>query len=343
MLALMLLLAGCGSNKQAGEETQPSAASPSSSQAEVNANVPDAEQPLAKVTLVLDWTPNTNHTGLYAARDLGYWKDRGLDVEIVQPPETGASQMTASGAADFGVGYQEELTLARENGVPLVSLAAIIQHNTSGFAAPVDKNIKTPADFVGKNYGGWGSPVESAVLQTLMQQQGLDSSEINIINIGNADYFTAVKRDIDFAWIYYAWTGIEAELRNEPLDMIWLTDYDERLDYYTPLLMTSEKMIQDKPEIVRAFVEGAAEGYRYAIDNPQEAAELLIKAVPDLDEELVRASQAWLSPRYQDDAPRWGEQKKEVWEGYADWMRSHGIMEKELNLDEAFTNEFLPE
>jgi len=339
VLAGLLLLTGCGGNNNAKGETS----LPPASQAASQGAAPSSNKPLTKVTVVLDWTPNTNHTGLYVARDKGFWAQHGLDVQIVQPPETGASQMTASGAADFGVGYQEDMTLARENGVPLVSLAAVIQHNTSGFASPVAKNIKTPADFAGKNYGGWGSPVEQAVLQTLMDEQGADAGKVNIVNMGNADYFTAVKRDIDFAWIFYAWTGVEAELRKEDLNMVYLKDYDKRLDYYTPLLMTSEKMIADKPDIVRAFVEGAAEGYRFAIDHPEDAAEALIQAVPELNADLVRASQKWLSPRYQDDAPRWGEQKKEVWEGYADWMTSHGIMKQKIDFDKAFTNEFLPQ
>lgn len=349
VLAALLLLTGCGSQSGAnGEESSSPAASSSASQA-ASPSAPAAEspkesQPLKEVKVVLDWTPNTNHTGLYVARDKGCWEKRGLKVEIVLPPETGASQMVASGAAEFGVGYQEELTLGRENGVPLVSLAAIIQHNTSGFASAAEKNIKTPADFEGKSYGGWGSPVEQAVIGTLMEEEGADVSKVKILNTGTGgDFFTSIKRDIDFAWIYYAWTGIEAELRNEKLNIVWLTDYDKRLDYYTPLLMTSEKMIQEDPDTVRAFVEGAAEGYQYAIDHPEEAAEVLIKDVPELNAELVRASQKWLSPRYQDDAPRWGEQKREVWEGYADWMISHGIMKEHLDYDAMFTNEFLPE
>lgn len=343
LASLLLIFAGCGSNNS-GVDTGQAKPSPTASQAGATASSesPAANQPLTEVKVVLDWTPNTNHTGLYVARDRGFWEKRGLAVEIVLPPETGASQMTASGAAEFGVGYQEDLTLARENGLPLVSLAAIIQHNTSGFASPTSKEIRTPADFAGATYGGWGSPVEHAVLETMMKSEGVDFAKLNIVNIGNADYFTAVKRDIDFAWIYYAWTGVEAELRQESLNMVWMKDYDKRLDYYTPLLMTSEEMIANKTDIVRAFVEGAAEGYQFAIENPEEAAEALIQAVPELDAEFVRASQLWLSPRYQDDAPRWGEQKKEVWEGYADWLSSYGIMNSKIDLDAAFTNEFLP-
>ncbi|WP_138752931.1 ABC transporter substrate-binding protein [Paenibacillus sinopodophylli] len=332
MLIIGLTLAGCGSNGNA-----PTASN------EPKEQTGTADKPLEKVQVVLDWTPNTNHTGLYVARDKGYFKEQGLDVEIIQPGQTGADQMVASGSVQFGVSYQESITMARIAGVPLVSLAAVIQHNTSGFASPLAKGIDSPEKFEGKTYGGWGAPVEEAVIQSLMQEKGADVAKVNMISIGDSDFFTAVKRDIDFAWIYYAWTGVEAELRGEKINMLYLTDYSDKLDYYTPVLTTSEAMIKDKPEIVKAFTAGAAEGYQYAIDNPDDAAEILIKAEPDLNAELVRASQKWLSPKYQDDAPRWGEQKLSVWENYANWMFEHKLLEKELEANNAFTNEFLPE
>lgn len=94
---------------------------------------------LKHVTVVLDWTPNTNHTGLYVAKEKGYFKDEGLDVDIIQPGEAGADQLVAAGKAQFGISAQESITEARIQGVPIVSIAAIIQHNTSGFASPKEK------------------------------------------------------------------------------------------------------------------------------------------------------------------------------------------------------------
>lgn len=298
---------------------------------------------LEKVTMVLDWTPNTNHTGLYAAQAEGYFEERGLDVEIIMPGESGADQLVASGKADFGIGAQESLTEARVADIPIVSIAAIIQHNTSGFASPADKDITSPADYEGKTYGGWGAPVEKAVIASLMEQEGADVEKVEFLNMGNTDFFTAVERDVDFAWIYYGWTGIEAELRGEELNMQYLTDYSEHLDYYTPVLTTNEEMIAEDPDTVRAFTAAVAEGYQFAIDNPGEAAEILISAVPDLDAELVRASQEWLSPKYQADAARWGEQDTEVWADYAGWMHENGLLDGEFEAQEAFTNDFLPE
>ncbi len=321
---MLLLLAGCGGQDKEKDDSA------------------KKEEELKKVSVVLDWSPNTNHTGLYVALEKGFFKDEGLDVEIILPGEAGADQLVASGKSEFGVSYQESITEARVQDVPIVSIGAVIQHNTSGFASPVDKNIKSPKDFEGKSYGGWGAPLEKAVLASLMETEGTDIEKVDIVNMGDSDFFTAVKRDIDFAWIYYAWTGVEAELRGEKINMVYLTDYSEKLDYYTPVISTNEKMIEKDPEAVKAFMAAVTKGYEFAIDQPAEAANILIQAVPDLDAELVKKSQEWLASRYQDDAPRWGEQKAEVWKNYMDWMLSKGLLEKEIDVDKAFTNEFLP-
>jgi len=327
LIVALLTLVGCGNKEENKAETAKG----------------DNKKELQEITVVLDWTPNTNHTGLYVARDSGYYEEEGLKVTIVQPGEAGADTMVAAGNAQFGVSYQESVTLARIQDVPLVSIAAVIQHNTSGFAAPVSKNIKTPKDFEGKVYGGWGSPVEDAMIQSLMMNENADPTKVENVSIGDADFFTAVKRDIDFAWIYYAWTGVEAELRGEEIDMVYLRDYAEELDYYTPVLVTNETMIAEQPDTVKAFMKATAKGYQFAMDQPDKAADILVKAEPDLNAELVKASQEWLKSRYQDDAPRWGEQKLEVWQNYAEWMETYKLLEGKLDYEKAFTNDFLPE
>lgn len=156
---LLLTVAGCGGGNNSGNAGASAPAAGNSTAApDATAAAPtDAPKVLTPVKIALDWTPNTNHTGLYAAKELGYYAEEGLDVQIVQPGAAGSDTMVTSGEAQFGISAQEALTLARLQDVPLVSIAAIIQHNTSGFAAPKDRNIKTPKDFEGKTYGGWGS------------------------------------------------------------------------------------------------------------------------------------------------------------------------------------------
>lgn len=328
LVMAVFALAGCQSNKTQTNSTS-------------NEQAKETNE-LEKVNVVLDWTPNTNHTGLYVAKENGYFAEQGLDVEIILPGDAGADQLIASGKAEFGVSYQESITLARTQDVPLVSIAAVIQHNTSGFASPAAKNILSPKDFENRVYGGWGSPIEQAVLETLMNTEKADIDKLEIVNAGDADFFTMANQGIDFAWIYYAWTGIEAELRGEDINMVYLTDYSEKLDYYTPVLATNEKMVAEKPETVKAFVAAASKGYQFAIEKPEEAAGILTKAVPELDAELVLESQKWLADKYQDDAPRFGEQKLEVWKNYAEWMKENGVLEGDFDPKTAFTNEFLP-
>ncbi|MBM7855541.1 ABC-type nitrate/sulfonate/bicarbonate transport system substrate-binding protein [Desulfohalotomaculum tongense] len=300
------------------------------------------EKPLEKVTVMLDWVPNTNHTGLYAALEKGWYKEQGLDVEIISPAEGGTTQLVATNKVDFGVSYQEDVTMARANGVPVVSIAAVIQHNTSGLASKKEDNITTPKDLEGRRYGGWGSPTEEAVIKAIMENAGADFNKVQFINIGQADFFSVIGRDVDFTWIYYGWDGVEAQRRGIPLNVMMLKDLHPALDYYTPVLISSEKTIADNPELVKKFMAATAKGYQFAIEHPEEAAEILLKHAPELDKELVVASQKWLSTRYRDDAPRWGEQKKEVWENYTRWMYRWGLLPEMIAVDKAFTNDFLP-
>jgi len=323
LLAAVLLLTGCSAGGEKPGEGK--------------------DEPQA-VTVMLDWVPNTNHTGLYVALDKGWFTEEGLQVEIVEPAQGGATTpLVASGQAHFGVGYQEDVTLARASEVPVVSVAAVIQHNTSGFASPKEKGITRPLNMEGKRYGGWGSPTEDAMLKAVIENDGGDFNKIQMINTGVADFFSAVERDIDFAWIYYGWTGVESELRGMELDFLELRQLEPALDYYTPVLITGEKLIKENPELVRKFLRAVARGYEFAIGNPEVAAQILLKYTPETDEELLLASQKYLSPRYQDDALRWGEQKAGVWERYASWMYEKELLPEMIDSDKAFTNDFLPE
>jgi len=301
------------------------------------------EDKLQKIVVTLDWTPNTNHTGLYVAKDKGYYEEAGLDVQIIQPGEGTADQLVAANKAQFGVSYQESVTLARLENVPVVSIAAVIQHNTSGFASVKDKGILTPKDFEGKRYGGWGSPIEKATLKALMDKYGGDVEKVDILTTGATDFFAASEKDVDFAWIFEGWTGIEAKLKGIELNYVDLGKENEALDYYTPVLITNEDNIKNNPELVEKFMEATSKGYESAIENPAEAAQILLDNAPELNPELVKASQEFLSTKYRDDADVWGYQKEEVWQRYTDWLYDNKLIESKIDVKKAFTNDFLPE
>ncbi|WP_107943485.1 ABC transporter substrate-binding protein [Metasolibacillus fluoroglycofenilyticus] len=293
-----------------------------------------------KVQLFLDWTPNTNHTGIYVAKEKGFFEEVGLDVEIMLPGEVCAEQIVGSGKGQFGISFQNQVTQARSEDLPIVSIAAIIQKNTGGYYTPKAKGIKTPKDFEGHKYGAYGSELEKASLQAVMNKEGGDASKIETVQVGNTDYFVALERDIDFVSIFYAWTGIEGEIRDADMHFIKTTDFAPELDTYSPLIITNDKMIEDNPDTVQAFINAVYKGYEFAIDNPQKSADILIAAEPDLQPELVRRSQEWLSPHYKEGAEAWGVQEASRWENFAEFMVKHQII-GEVDIQQAFTNEFI--
>ena len=303
-----------------------------------------ADRELIPVTLILDWVPNTNHTGIFVAKANGYFEEAGLTVEIIQPGEEYPEAAVASGVADFGISFQEMVTLGRADDVPIVSIAAVLQHNTSGFASNSDLNVTSPADFEGLRYGSFGTPFEEPTLEVLMNCAGSDFSQLDIVNTGWTDPLALIAEEqIDIAWIFYGWQGFQAQQQGIDLNVVMMEDYFDCIpDYYTPVVIASEDTIANKPEVVKAFMGALSRGYDFAIQNPGGATELLLTAVPELDTELVKASQNWLSRYYQADAPRWGEQKESVWQNYADWMVENGILSATISVSDTFTNDFLP-
>lgn len=300
-----------------------------------------AEVKLQKLRLVLDWTPNTNHTGLFVARDLGYFKAAGLEVEIIQPGENTAEKMVASNQAEFGVSYQESVTIARSENIPVKSIAAIIQHNSSGFASLKQDKITTVQGFEGKTYGSSGWPSELEIVRDLMRSAKADPAKLKVIS-GVYDFFSTIGKDVDLEWIYYGWDGVQAKRRGIEINYIPIRELNPVFDYYTPVLISSDQVLNSEPEMVRAFLAAVAKGYEYSIKEPGKAAEILVKAVPDLDLEHLRLSLAYLKDEFQSDASRWGNQEAVVWQRFADWMYQKRIIRTEVNASELYTNEFLP-
>ena len=296
------------------------------------------------VTLILDYVPNTNHTGLYIALHNGYFHEEGLNVNIIEPTEGATATLVAVGRGDFGISYQEEVTMAvaSEDPLPIRAVAAILQHNTSGFAAASSKGIASPKDFEGKTYASWGGPGETATIHAVMDGAGAVFDTLDIVITDGAG-FAALARQVDLMWFYEGWDVVNCQLAGFDITYMPLRDLDARLDYYTPVIITSETMIAERPDTVRKFLAAATKGYEYAIENPEESAKILQQYAPDYDLEMLTLSQNYLSPRYAEDAPRWGEMKDEVWNGYTDLLVEYGVLPEAIPAETCYTNEFLPE
>ena len=168
-----------------------------------------------KITFCLDWTPNTNHTGLYVALAKGYYEDAGLDVEIVQPPENGAALMCAAGQAQFAIEAQDTMaaSLALDEPLGITAVAAVIQHNTSGILSRAGDGIDTPAGLTGKTYSTWDSPIELAMLENVVNSDGGDFDQVTLIPNDITDEPAALAaHQTDAIWVFQGWGGVNAEV-----------------------------------------------------------------------------------------------------------------------------------
>ena len=296
-----------------------------------------------RVVFALDWTPNTNHTGLFLARDRGYYAEESIEIEI-RESDMNFIEMVAGGSDDFGMAAQEQVLhdRATQAAIPVVALAAIVQHNTSGFAAPVDRGIQSPGDFEGKTYSGWRTVLELAILRTLMEKHGADYSQVRIINQSAGNYIASMELEADFAWIYYGWDGVNCDLQDYPIDFIPLQSIEPDLDFYSPLIITNEKTLAERPDLIRRFLKATQRGYLDAMEDPQGAVDSLLNAAPGLDPELLLASQLYLNDHYIDDAAYWGAMSGQTWIRFAGWMDQHQLLDRPIDVLKAFDTSFLP-
>ena len=300
-------------------------------------------QAKTKLTVVLDWTPNTNHTGLYVAQKNGYFADNGLEVTIEQPPEDGAEALVASGKAQFGVSFQENgaSALTADSPLPITAVAALIQHNTSGIISLKKNNITSPKDMAGHSYASWNTPIEKAILKDVIEKDGGDFSKVKMIYNSATDVVTALQTNIDTVWIYYAWDGIATEVKGLETNYFAFKDINPALDFYTPLLIANDSFLKEHPDQAKAFLKAARLGYEYSIEHPEEAAAILCEYAPETDKEIAVASQKYLASQYKAEVERWGEFDQKRWDTFYDWLYENKVIAKEIPDGKGFTNDYL--
>lgn len=300
---------------------------------------------MTPVTLMLNWTPNNHHAGIYAALQNGWYRDEGIDLKIVEPAAAGADQVVASGGADFGISQAESLLPARAAGAPVVSIATLVPHNDSSFFALTSTGIQRPKDFEGKTYGGYGGPLETELLTTLVKCDGGDPTKVKQVEVGNIDYLPGMEQKrFDFVWVFEGWDVLRArEVEHKDVTSVKFTDWGKCIpDWYTPVIIASENTLKERPDLVRRFLTATARGYDLAIANPDQAAALLLKSAPELDKNLVTASARYHAPKYAAKGKAWGVQEANVWTDFTAFLRKSGLLEKDVPANAAFTNDFLP-
>ena len=299
-----------------------------------------------KITFVLDWTPNTNHTGLYVAQEKGYFEDEGLEVEIVQPPEDGADALVASGKAQFGISFQDTMApgVVGEDALPTTAVAAVVQHNTSGIISRKGEGMDTPKGLEGKKYATWDAPIEKAMIENVVEADGGDFIKVELVLSTVTDELSALEsKSVDAIWIFYALAGVATEVAGLETDYFAFKDINPAFDYYTPVIIGNNEFLEKEPETAKKFLSAVKKGYEDAIEDPDGAAEILCEAAPELDQELVKASQEYLKDQYIADADRWGYIDPDRWNLFYNWLNENGLTENEIPENTGFSNEYLPE
>lgn len=337
---LMGTMAGCA----AGKEEKTDQDDTENQGSTENQDSDDGDSQLEKLTVVLDWTPNTNHTGLYVAQAKGYFKEAGLEAEIVQPPEDGAEALVASGKAQFGISFQDTMmpAVTGENALPIEAVAAVLQHNTSGIVSRKGEGIDRPKGLEGKKYATWDLDIEKATLKQVVEKDGGDFDKVELIPSTVTDEVSALKsKSVDAIWIFYGWAGIATEQAGLETDYFAFRDIDPVFDYYTPVIIGNQDWLKENPETAKAFLKAVKKGYEFAIENVEEAADILCEAAPELDKDMVLASQEYMAEQYKAEADQWGYIDPERWNGFYSWISEKGLSEEEIPENTGFTNEYL--
>ncbi|HWD64177.1 MAG TPA: ABC transporter substrate-binding protein [Solirubrobacteraceae bacterium] len=321
-LAVGVGLAGCGEVKNTASPTPGSANS---------------------LTLMLDYFPNADHVGIYAAQANGYFRQADLDVHIEAPTNAATPlQLLAAGRIDVAIGYEPEVLLARNQGTPLVSVAAIVQRPLTSIVSLGKEHITSPGKLRGKTVGDSGIPYQHAFLNTILGHAGVPTHTVKEVNVGEGLVPAMISGRVDATLgAYWNYEAIELrQLHKRPnvihMDQAGVPNYDELV------FVVRKATIVDHPGLIRRFVQAVARGYEAARTNPSKAVNQLVGANPGLDRKLQLASvRATLSSFFPAGNHPWGWQDPTQWNSFGTWMMRRHLISNPNAIIDSSTNELL--
>ena len=326
LAAVAVLLAGCGEK------------------AEPTGDAPGRQEPF---TVMLDYLPNADHAGIYAAQAAGLYAKAGLDVKLLPPPDPSAPlKLLRAGRADLAISYEPELLLARDQGAEnLVSVAALVQTPLTSLMSLPAAGVKSPADLAGKRVGTAGIPYQSAYLKTILEKAGVDPASVKETNVGFNLVPAMISKKVDATLgAFWNYEGVDLERRDRKPVILRMEDLG--VPTYAELVFAARRTSLDTNEAskIRRFLAAVARGATLVRKDPEAAADTLVKANKDLDRPLqlaaIKATSDVFFPA-EDDRP-FGYQDSNEWIAYGRWMVDRGLLKHEPKADGALTNEFLP-
>jgi NitT/TauT family transport system substrate-binding protein len=291
------------------------------------------------VTVRLKWFNQAQFAGFYVAKEKGYYKSAGLNVDI-QPggPDFPAVQMIAGGNEQFGVTGADQILIARSKGVPVVALAAIFRRNPFVLFSLAKSGIKTPADYVGKNIGVKIGGNEELIYRAVIAKAAVDKSKLNEVPV-KFDIGPLLAGTIDVWPGYLINEVLAAKEKGFDVNVVSPTDYG--IDLYADTLFTTEKMLAEKPDVVRKFVTATLEGWAAAIAAPDEAAQITVKYGTKLSYDHELAMMKASLPLLQPDTKPLGWMDASNWDATQKLLVDAGFQKNPVDTAKAFTVEFL--
>jgi len=325
LLALALAPAGCGEKEEPG----PGAA----------AREPD------RVRLVLDYFPNADHAGIYAAQASGEYAKAGLDVEIEAPPDPAAPlKLLRAGRADVVISYEPELLLARDKGAgDLIAVGALAQKPLTSLIS-LEGRVKSAADLAGKRVGTAGISYQSAYLKTIAEQAGVDPGSIKETNVGFDFSRPMIAGRVDATLgAFWNYEGVDLERRGRKPTILRMDQLG--VPTYAELIFVARRgdLDADGASLMRRFLQATARGHARLRENPAGGVDALMKASSGLERGLQEAVvKATLPVFFPSDEQRpFGYQEPAEWQAYGTWMFENGLLKRQPNAGRALTNEFL--
>jgi putative hydroxymethylpyrimidine transport system substrate-binding protein len=297
-----------------------------------------------RVELMLDYFPNADHAGVYAAQAGGHFEQAGLEVEIREPPDPAAPiKQVAAGRVDLAISYQPEVMRARDQGLNVVSVGAVVREPLTSIVSLPEARIDTPRDLRGKTVGTAGIDYQSAYLQTILREAGVPPDSVRERNVGFSLTPALLTGRVDAVLgAFWNYEGTELRLRGRRPQVIRMDDagvppYDELV------LVANADALERDGDKIRAFIGALSRGTRDLRREPDKAIEGLLEANPDLDPELQRAVvevtlPLFLPPRGKPFA--W--QDPAEWDAFAAWMQDNDLLENPPDPQGAFENGLLP-
>jgi putative hydroxymethylpyrimidine transport system substrate-binding protein len=296
------------------------------------------------VELMLDYFPNADHAGIYAAQAGGDFEQAGLDVAIRQPPDPAAPiKQVAAGRVDLAISYEPEVLRARDQGLPVVSVAAIVQKPLTSIISLPQAKIREPADLEGKTVGTAGIDYQSAYLRTILLEAGVRPDTVKERNVGFGLTPALLTGKVDAVLgAFWNYEGTELRLKDKRPRIIRMDEAGVP-SYNELVLVANERSLDRDADKIRAFIGALSRGTRDLRENPDKAIEGLLDANPDLDPELQRAVVEVTLPLFFPPRGRpFGWQDPAQWDAFAAWMKDGRLLERPPDPRASYDNKLLP-